>query len=108
MSTLANLSRNSILKGLARDPRFRSLEDKFTSRHMETHHTVQEADKPMRSVYFPLSGMISTVVEMSNGDTVEICCVGCHGMVNWETLLGARKSRFRHFLQLPGEVASIP
>jgi hypothetical protein len=74
---------------------------------MEVEHTVQAPGKPMNQVHFPLSGMCSSTVQMADGSSVEICCVGRGGMVNWESLLGERKSRFRHFGQLRGEVASI-
>jgi hypothetical protein len=103
----SDFSRNAILARLKREPSFAAIQDRFTCEPLEINKTVQEAEKSIRMLYFPLSGMLSTVADMNDGSTVEICCVGCQGMVNWEALLGASKSRFRHFGQLKGEVASV-
>jgi Crp-like helix-turn-helix domain len=104
----SSFSRNIILSGLARDPSFAAIQDRFTLTTVKVHQTVQEPHKPMRYVIFPLSGMISSVVQMRDGASVEVCCVGCQGMINWETLLDEKRSRYRHFCQLRAEVASIP
>jgi CRP-like cAMP-binding protein len=104
----AEFFRNDILARLARESGFAEIADKFTFGPLTVPETYQELDKPMRAVYFPFSGMMSSVVEMANGESVEVCCVGCQGMVNWETLLGEKRSRYRHFAQLNGEMASIP
>ena len=107
MSSESALSRNSILSALNGDPELHPLRDRFTLRAVEVDHTLQEQEKLMHAVHFPLSGLISSVIEMSNGETAEVCCVGHRGMVNWESLLGQEASQFRHFIQMSGEVASI-
>jgi CRP-like cAMP-binding protein len=107
MSAVSKFSSNSILSALCADPEFQKIRDKFTFRSLDVDSPVQEQDKVMQALHFPLSGMISSVIDMADGETAEICCVGCRGMVNWESLLGQRKSRFRHFVQIRAEVASV-
>src|SRR3954451_17430215 len=103
----SDFARNIILSQLARDPDFAAVRDKFTHAPLRLYQTVPEPEKPMRTIHFPLGGMLSSVVQMRNGASVEVCCVGCQGMVNWETLLGEKRSRYRHFCQMQGEVASV-
>lgn len=107
MMGVANLSRNAILLRLSRGPGFPEIAGKFFLTAMPSGTVVQEIDRPMRSLHFPLAGMLSTVAEMDDGAAVEICCVGSQGMVNWESLYGGAKAHFRHFAQLPGECASV-
>jgi len=107
MDHSASFSRNIILSRLRRDAAFGSIEKKFEFVDFAVHDTMQEADKPIRSIYFPLSGMLSTVIQMTDGGSSEVCCIGCDGMVNWESLFGQRKSYCRHFAQLGGDLARI-
>src|SRR5690349_12861722 len=107
MSSASVFSRNSILSALNDDLGLQKVRDRFTFRTAEVDHTLQAQEKVMQAVHFPLSGLISSVIEMINGETAEVCCVGHRGMVNWESLLGQQESQFRHFFQMSGEVASI-
>ncbi|MGH9523513.1 MAG: Crp/Fnr family transcriptional regulator [Terriglobales bacterium] len=107
MNRSAEFQRNTILSILSRGPDFAAIARNLTVRSLIPDATVQEANELIRAIHFPLSGMLSSVVEMANGGMVEICCVGCSGMVNWEALIGQKKSRFRHFIQVAGDVASI-
>lgn len=103
----ADFSQNSILARLAGDKAFTRLSNNLKARTLSVRQTVQEEGKPMNFVHFPLSGMVSSTVQMEDGDSVEVSVVGSHGMVNWESLLGQRNSQCRHFGQLRGEFTSI-
>ena len=59
-------------------------------------------------IYFPLSGMVSLLVILKNGDAVETATVGREGVVGAMAGLGLHKSRVRAVIQLAGAVARIP
>ncbi|HYC45580.1 MAG TPA: Crp/Fnr family transcriptional regulator [Burkholderiales bacterium] len=54
-------------------------------------------------VYFPLNGVISAVVVMSNGDRVECATIGNEGMAGLPLVHGVDRSRFEIIFQVPGE-----
>ncbi len=62
-----------------------------------------EADAPITHVYFPLNGVMSLVIEMKDGRTVEVGTVGNEGMVGTPVFLGAEESPTRAFSQVPGD-----
>lgn len=62
-----------------------------------------EAEKPITHVYFPLNGVMSLVIEMSDGQTVEVGTIGNEGMVGTPVFLGADKSPTKAFAQVPGK-----
>lgn len=49
---------------------------------------LQDPGSAIRSVYFPLSGMISIVAALSDGAAVEVGVIGSEGMLGFETVLG--------------------
>lgn len=65
-------------------------------------------DDEVDHVYFPLSGMISLLVLMKNGNAVETATVGREGVVGAMAGLGLHKSRVKAVVQLAGVVARIP
>lgn len=58
-------------------------------------------------VYFPLSGMISLVVEMKDGKGIEAATVGREGVVGAMSALGLPRSYVRATVQLPLVCARI-
>jgi CRP-like cAMP-binding protein len=47
-----------------------------------------DADAVIESVYFPLSGMISLVVEMAGGNKAEVGIIGREGMLGMDSVRG--------------------
>ena len=66
-----------------------------------------EADHEIDRITFPLSGMVSLLVVLRNGDAVETATVGREGVVGAMAGLGLHKSRVRAVMQLSGDVAQI-
>ena len=66
-----------------------------------------EAGKPISHVYFPLSGVMSLVIEMNDKATIEVGTIGNEGMVGTPILLGVDRSPTRAFSQVPGEVLKM-
>lgn len=69
---------------------------------------VFERNQPIAFVDFPLGAVISIVVMMEDGTTVEAGVVGNEGMSGLPLLLGAERSRSRAFYQAPGESLRMP
>ncbi len=75
---------------------------------MGLHDLLYEADAPITHVYFPLSGVMSLIVAMSDGPQVEVCTIGNEGMVGTPLFLGTDKSPTRAFAQISGECLKLP
>jgi cAMP-binding proteins - catabolite gene activator and regulatory subunit of cAMP-dependent protein kinases len=87
------------------------------SEALRTHFTVVplaqgtvlfEVDEEVDQVFFPLSGMISLLVILKNGDAIETATVGREGVVGAMAGLGLHTSRVRAVSQLAGYVARLP
>lgn len=58
--------------------------------------------------YFPLSGLVSVVTVMPNGETAEVSFVGREGVVGSLHLLGSASLSTRWMMQLPGSGLRVP
>ena len=67
-----------------------------------------ESNAPIEYIYFPLGGVMSLVVEMEDGGTVEVGTIGNEGMVGTPVFLGAEKSPTKAFCQVPGDCLRMP
>ena len=59
-----------------------------------------EADQEVDHVFFPLSGMVSMLAVLKNGNAVETATIGREGVVGAMAGLGLHKSRVRAVIQL--------
>jgi CRP-like cAMP-binding protein len=66
-----------------------------------------ETGRPIRRVYFPHSGIIFLVVELSSGDMIETAIVGRDGVIGAASALDGRISLNRSIVQLGGVVSVI-
>jgi CRP-like cAMP-binding protein len=69
---------------------------------------LQEQEAPVEHVYFPLSGVISLISVMENGDMVQTAMVGRDGAVGAFGGLGPWNAFSRAVVQLPGMAAVVP
>jgi CRP-like cAMP-binding protein len=67
-----------------------------------------DAEDEVDRIFFPLSGMISLLLVLENGNAVEIATVGREGVVGGMAGLGPHKSQVRAVTQLSGAVARVP
>jgi CRP-like cAMP-binding protein len=67
-----------------------------------------DVDDEVDHIFFPLSGMVSLLVVLKNGNAVETATVGREGVVGGMAGLGLHKSQVRAVIQLAGTVARIP
>src|SRR5262245_49444460 len=70
---------------------------------LEFKQPIYGPGEPIRHVYFPTSGILSIVMDMDDGATVEVATVGAEGMVGLPVFLGADKMPGRALCQIPGE-----
>src|SRR5262245_18247806 len=75
---------------------------------LEYGAALHEAGEDIEHVYFPQSGMVSLVVVMRNGATVETATVGRGGALGTAAGLGSRCAFGRAVVQLAGMAASTP
>jgi CRP-like cAMP-binding protein len=70
----------------------------------EQHHVLFEADEQIRHVYFPANAVVSLVITLSTGETVEAAMVGGDGVVGASAALDGKISLSRGIIQLGGEI----
>jgi CRP-like cAMP-binding protein len=65
--------------------------------------------EPIEFVYFPLSGVLSLVTQMSDGRAIEVATIGNEGMAGLPVFLQATlTSAHQAFAQVPGESLRMP
>lgn len=94
------LSENRLLTALPRAARDRLL-DGATEVTFGRGDVVYRANGPVRHVYFPRTGILSVVVDMADGGTVEVDTIGSEGMVGLPAFHGAETSHARVYCQVP-------
>ena len=93
---------NRILSALPRELQIRLL-PRLEKTSVSLRQVLAEPDEPISHVYFPLSGVISLVIVLKGGETVEIGTVGNEGMLGAPVLLDAERGRLRAFCQVAGQ-----
>jgi CRP-like cAMP-binding protein len=68
---------------------------------------LMDADRPLDHVFFPDSGVVSAVVVYADGSIIEMATIGREGCTAVQALLGAERSFFRLFVQIPGGAAKM-
>jgi CRP-like cAMP-binding protein len=67
---------------------------------LEIRTVLYEANGPMPYVYFPLSGMVSLVLNTQDGQTIEVGTIGNEGMLGTPLVLGGDKSPVEVLIQV--------
>ena len=66
-----------------------------------------DAGDTIESVYFPLTGMVSLVIVLENGPTIEAMTVGKEGFVGAPLLNDVTTARYRGICQIQGDFLAI-
>src|SRR5215211_3553267 len=69
---------------------------------------LHEAGDPIRTAYFPHDGVVSLVVPLTEGDTIEAAMVGRAGVVGGSAALTGGTSLCTAIVQLRGHASAIP
>jgi hypothetical protein len=99
-------SQNRILNSLPQNI-FAAVEPHLTHVDLAFGTVVAETDRPVDRVYFPVTGVISLVVEMTVGDMIETAMVGRDGVVNGTSALDGRVALHRGLVQVAGAAFAI-
>ena len=99
---------NVLLSALPRSEFDALLRPHFTTVAMTQGHLVLEAGDEFDQVWFPHNGMISLLVVLSDGKSIETATVGREGVVGAMSGLGLYKSLVRAVIQLPMVASRIP
>jgi len=70
---------------------------------LQRHMTLQEPGEPIEFGYFPNNSVVSLVVAVSDGKSVEVGIVGREGFIGASLAGGLKKSPHRSLVQVSGE-----
>jgi CRP-like cAMP-binding protein len=71
---------------------------------LEIETVLYKAGGSMDHVYFPLSSMVSLVIDSEDGGTIEVGVVGNEGLVGTPIALGGTTSHVRAVIQVAGKI----
>ena len=74
---------------------------------LQGRQTLHEPDTPVSHVWFPHSGVCSTLVHVDNGEAVDVGLVGREGMVGLPLVLGSASNAFHVVVQVAGTATRI-
>lgn len=98
---------NLLLSNVPADVRDRLLEGSRLE-HLDLAKVLFEPGQPIEYVYFPLSGVISLVTILIEGDLIEMATVGCEGLVGAPmTYDPAKGSNARGVSQIEGDSVRV-
>jgi CRP-like cAMP-binding protein len=93
--------RNRLLQLLPRSD-FDALHPHLEAITLEYRQPLLEANQPLRSVYFPVTGVASLVNTMADGSAAEVGTVGNEGIVGLPIILGDELTPMSIYVQVPG------
>jgi hypothetical protein len=93
---------NKILTSVSGDE-FRLVRPHLEFLTLVHHRILHEPSEPLEFLYFPNSGLISLVVSMENGKTVEAAMVGHEGAAGIPSAVGLTRSPLREVVQVSGD-----
>lgn len=93
---------NKILLAIP-DSEYLSVRKHLESVKLPPHHILHEPNESLHFVYFPNGGLLSLVVVMQSGETVEVGIVGREGIAGIPSAVGLRRNPFREVVQIAGD-----
>jgi len=93
---------NRILLALP-DREYRSIRKGLAFIPLPHHRSLYEPNAKIEYVYFPNSGLISLVVVMEDGKTVEVAVLGREGFAGVPSIFGLWRSPIREIVQIAGD-----
>jgi CRP-like cAMP-binding protein len=106
MSALSNRPRNRLLLALPSDD-LQQLMPELEHIRCERAQVLMDADSPLDHVFFPDSGVVSTVAVYADGSIIEMATIGREGCTAVQAVFGAESSSVRLLVQIPGGAAKM-
>jgi CRP-like cAMP-binding protein len=101
-SDLDTMSRNRLLAALPPELA-KGVSNDLTSISLKQPQLIVERGAIIEFIYFPTTCLISMVVDLHNGNTVEALTVGKDGFVETAAFFGKTNSTFKGLVQITGE-----
>jgi CRP-like cAMP-binding protein len=79
----------------------------LTSVKLDHEAVLYEAGETVKCVYFPHIGVISLVVDLSSGETIETGMVGCDSLVGGSSALDGKVALNKAIVQIAGEASVL-
>ena len=98
---------NQLLAVLGSEERERLLRS-AKSEAFEAHQVLHTRGREITHVYFPVGGMVSVVVKMTDAAAVEVVTIGNEGVVGIPVILGVTFAAMEALWQIPGRALKIP
>jgi len=99
--------KNRILLAIP-DNEFWLLRPHLENVELDSHKILHEAHELLQYAYFPNDGLLSLVVVLAEGKTVEAGIVGKEGLVGIPAIAGLKRSPLREVVQITGEGSRVP
>jgi CRP-like cAMP-binding protein len=97
---------NRILLSLPEDE-YTALRPSLTFVPMPHHASLHEPGERIEFAYFPNRGLVSLVVAMREGKTVEVGVIGNEGLIGTPGVVGLHRSPHRAIVQIAGDALRI-
>ncbi|MGH2398956.1 MAG: Crp/Fnr family transcriptional regulator, partial [bacterium] len=94
LTVLAPEERDRLLRGARSEP-------------FDAHQVLYTAGREISHVYFPVSGVISLVIKMTDADDVETATIGNEGVIGIPVILGVTSTTMEALGQIPGRALKI-
>ena len=85
------------------DNEYRSLRPGLEFLPLPHHRRLYEPNRKFEFVYFPNSGLISLIIVMADGKTVEVGVLGREGFAGVPAMFGLLRSPIREVMQISGD-----
>ena len=93
---------NRVLSSLTRDLQIRLL-PRMEKMSLSIRQILYAADDAISHAWFPLSGVVSLVMTLKSGETVEVATVGNEGVAGTPLLFGADRGPLKAVCQVAGQ-----
>ena len=97
---------NTVLAGLD-EPALAPLLADLDETPLPAGQVLHEPGQPIRTVYFPLLGVVSVLADLGEDQVVEATTIGREGMVGISVYLGAAAPTERSLIQVPGRALAM-
>jgi CRP-like cAMP-binding protein len=101
----ATSHQNRLLNTILRDCPV--LRDKVETVNFPVGHEICAPNQPLKHLYFPTGGVLSTLVDLREGGSAESLTVGNEGMIGLQVWFGLRSNLEQVLQQAAGEVARV-
>ncbi len=98
--------RNNLLLAIP-DQEFRKIRSRLQFIDLPHHLTLHQPHQNVRFAHFPNAGLISLVVELKDGRTVEAGLLGNEGASGTPAVLGLSRSPLREIVQIAGDAFRV-